>query len=109
MGDLFSIDGITGPGRRTHLVLDDINELGFEFKKKILKVIDRTGNLGTYDLVQIDTIQVTSDGQSFVIKVESKEDETDERVKAATGSPEASGIKSEGSGHAKTGDQRPTK
>ena len=74
---VISVDGIAGPGRRTNLILGEVNELGFEFKRKVIKVVTRDGNMGHYDMVPITSIEVTSDGKSFTMSIESKEEPMD--------------------------------
>lgn len=67
-----AIDGYTGPGRRTLLLSNGVEEISFNFKKKIIGVTTRDG-FGSYDLVQVKSIQVSSDGQEFILSVTSKE------------------------------------
>jgi len=74
MGSVYAIEGYTGPGRRTKLFETDVNEIGFNFKKKILSVVTRDGNYGTYDMVPMTAFEFTSDGEEYVVVVKSKKE-----------------------------------
>lgn len=82
MGNVFDIEGYTGPGRRTRLFASDVEEIGFNFKKKILSVVTRDGNYGSYDMVPMTEFEFDSDGTSYVIVVKTKaEFEKEEETK----------------------------
>ena len=82
MGNVYSIEGYTGPARRTKLFETDVNEIGFNFKKKILSVVTRDGNYGSYDMVPMTEFEFTSDGEEYVISVRSKKEfEKEEETK----------------------------
>jgi hypothetical protein len=99
MADVAAIDGVTGPGRRTLLFEEGIQEITFRLKKKVIEITNRDGSIGQYDLAQVTRIDVTSSGQDdFTVSVMSvSREETDERTerdeKRATtisaGTPEA--------------------
>lgn len=83
MADVAAIDGVTGPGRRTLLFEEGIQELNFKLKKKVIEVVNRDGSMGQYDLAQVTDINVTSTGKDdFTVSVMSvPKEETDERAK----------------------------
>lgn len=70
-----AIDGITGPGKRTLLFQDGVQEITFFFKKRVIGVTTRDGNFGSYDLVQVNSIQITGDGDNIMLSITSKEQE----------------------------------
>lgn len=75
MPDVAAIDGITGPGRRTIMIQGDVQEVTFKLKKKVIEVVNRDGSYGSYDLAQVTSINVTSDGKDFTLSVLSKLEE----------------------------------
>ena len=99
-----AIDGMTGPGKRTTLVLGEVTELGFEFKRKVIKVVTRDGNMGHYDMVPITSIQVSSDGVDFTMHIESKEKDDDD---GTTETSSRDGRDKDGFKQGTTGSQRP--
>lgn len=84
MADVAAIDGVTGPGRRTLLFQEGIQEITFRLKKKVIEVVNRDGSMGSYDLVQVKEIAVTSTGNDdFTLSITSiPVEDTDERTRA---------------------------
>lgn len=84
MPNIAAIDGYTGPGRRTVLIQGDVQEVTFRLGKKVVEITNKDGSMGSYDLAQVESIQVTSDGKDFTIAATSKhpEEEHDESKSA---------------------------
>jgi hypothetical protein len=83
MVDAASIDGVTGPGRRTQLISGDVQEVNFKLKKKIIEVVNKDGSMGQYDMAVVRSVQVSSDGKDFTLAVLAKEDTDDRTAKDA--------------------------
>jgi len=83
MANVAAIDGVTGPGRRTLLFSDGIQEITFRLKKQVVEVVNRDGSTGFYDLVQVQTINVSSTGNNdFTVSITSVPvEDTNERTK----------------------------
>ena len=79
MPNIAAIDGVTGPGRRTVLIQGEIQEITFRFSKKVIDVTNKDGSMGSYDLAQVTSIQVTGDGKEFTLAITSKEANENER------------------------------
>ena len=77
-----AVDGITGPGRRVTLVVGDVTEISFKIKKKVIEITNLRGEIGTYDLAQVNSIMVNSDGVDFNLAVTSKTDEEIENARS---------------------------
>ena len=73
MSDVAAIDGITGPGRRTTLIQGDIQEITFRLKKKVIEIVNRDGSMGQYDLAQVSSVQVNSEGTDYTLAIVSRE------------------------------------
>jgi hypothetical protein len=82
--DITAIDGITGPGRRTTMVLNDITEFTFKLKGKVFEVTQKNGDMGSFDLAAVSQIQVRSADGSVTFAITSRKKETDDdRIKQA--------------------------
>ena len=82
-----AVEGFTGPGRRVSLVAGNVEEITFKLKKKVIEITNNRGEMGSYDLAQVNSIQVASDGQEFTIAVMSKEEaEVEENVRSKAAS-----------------------
>ena len=82
MGSVAAIDGVTGPGRRTLLFQEGVDEITFRLKKKVIEITNSRGEMGSYDLAQVTSIDVSSDGDNFTIAVSSVPvEETNERTR----------------------------
>lgn len=65
------IDGITGPGKRVQLVVGNVDEITFRFKKQVIDVTNNRGELGSYDLAQVNSILVNADDKKFSLSIQS--------------------------------------
>jgi hypothetical protein len=74
MPNIAAIDGITGPGRRTILISGEVTEVTFRLGKKVVEITNRDGSIGSYDLAQVEHLQVSTDGTDFTLAVTSKKD-----------------------------------
>jgi len=98
MPNIAAIDGVTGPGRRTVLIQGEITEITFRFGKKVIDVTNKDGSMGSYDLAQVTSIQVTSDGKDFTLALTSKEAEENERPVPKPRDSESEPVKERGTG-----------
>ena len=69
------IDAVTGPGKRVHLKLQEVKEIGFNFDKKVITVVTGDGNYGTYDLEKTTVVEFKRDGEDFTMIVKKNEEE----------------------------------
>ena len=76
MSNVAVIDGVTGPGRRT-LLVSEVQEIAFNFKKKVISVTNFDGSLGQYDLVEVNSVVITSEEKEYTVSVTSQEDTSD--------------------------------
>ena len=90
MPNIAAIDGVTGPNRRTILMQGNVQEVTFRLGRKVVDITNADGSMGSYDLAQVGTINVVSDGQDFTISVTKKEESNDRAESKSAASSAAS-------------------
>lgn len=78
MANVATIQAYAGPGRKVETTIPEVQEITLRFKKKVIEIVNKAGEMGHFDLAQVATLSInTEDGENYTVDITAKEEEAD--------------------------------